>query len=97
MITLHIEHAISDFETWRGAFDRFAEMRAKAGVRRHRVARPTDDPHYVLIDLDFDDMPSAQAFLGFLREKVWAVSEASPALAGEPQTRILDLELDSTA
>jgi hypothetical protein len=31
METLHIEHPISDLETWFGAFNRFAEARSRAG------------------------------------------------------------------
>jgi hypothetical protein len=34
MTTLRIEHAISDFSTWKAAFDRFAGAWAQAGVRR---------------------------------------------------------------
>lgn len=33
MATLHIQHPISDTGTWKAAFDRFAEARAKSGVR----------------------------------------------------------------
>jgi hypothetical protein len=89
--TLHIEHPITDFETWSGAFARFAERRREAGVRRWRVARPVDDPRYVMVDLDFDQVEQARAFESFLRAQVWAVPGSSPALAGEPATRILDL------
>ncbi len=31
MATLHIEHPITDFDTWRSAFDRFAEARDERG------------------------------------------------------------------
>ncbi|MGI8652227.1 MAG: hypothetical protein ACR2I7_05445 [Geodermatophilaceae bacterium] len=54
MPTLHIEHAISDFDLWRGAFERFEQYRTQAGVRAERIQRPVDDPQYVVIDLDFD-------------------------------------------
>jgi hypothetical protein len=89
MPTLHIEHPITDFETWSGAFNRFADARRQAGVRSHRVHRPIDDPNYVLVDLDFDTTEAAEAFLGFLTTTVWATPENSPALAGTPRTRIL--------
>ena len=90
MPTLHIEHPISDFTTWKVAFDRFAAIRAESGVRHHRVQRPVDDPHYVLIDLDFDSTKQAETFLEFLRTNVWTSRESSPALTGTPQTRILE-------
>lgn len=89
MVTLHIEHAISDFPTWAGAFDRFAEARQRAGVRAHRVQQPVDDPNYVVIDLDFGTADEASAFLEFLRTTVWANPANAPALAGSPQARIL--------
>ncbi len=90
MTTLHIEHPIVDFDLWRSAFDRFAEGRLRAGVRSHRVSRPVDDDHYVIIDLEFDGIEPAEGFREFLRAQVWANSESSPALAGEPRTVIYD-------
>ena len=90
MTTLHIEHAITDYGTWKAAFDRFAAARAQAGVRGHRILRPVDDPAYIVIDLDFATEPEATAFLGFLRGQVWASAQTAPALVGSPQTRILD-------
>lgn len=89
MTTLHIEHPITDFDVWVAAFEGFAEARQRAGVRAHRIHRPVDDPKYVVIDLDFDTVPQAEQFLAFLRTRVWASPATAPALAGEPQTRIL--------
>lgn len=89
MNTLHIEHPISGFATWRAAFDRFAEARTKAGVRAARVEQPLDDDRYVVVELDFDRADQAAAFLAFLQETVWADPQHSPALAGTPTTRIL--------
>lgn len=90
MATLHIEHPITDFATWKTAFDHFASARKSAGVRRHRVQRPVDDPGYVVIDLDFDDVADAERFLGFLRTTVWSSPGNAPALSGAPRTRILE-------
>jgi hypothetical protein len=95
--TLHIEHPITDYDTWAGAFARFADRRREAGVRRWRVARPIEDRQYVLVDLDFDSVEQARAFEAFLRAHVWTSAESSPALAGEPATRILDLDQDAAA
>ncbi|MFH5207350.1 hypothetical protein ACHIPZ_03815 [Antrihabitans sp. NCIMB 15449] len=92
MHTLHIEHPISDFATWKQAFDKFAELRSLAGVRSHRVAQPVDDSGYVVIDLDFDAEAAAVAFLEILRTRVWGVAANSPALAGDPVARILVVE-----
>jgi hypothetical protein len=88
--TLRIEHAVTDFDTWNTAFGRFADFRQQSGVRQQRVQRPVDDANYVLIDLDFDTTSEAESFLGFLRANIWSSSDNSPALAGTPQTRILE-------
>jgi hypothetical protein len=87
---LQIEHRISNFDTWKGAFDRFSDFRQQSGVRRHRVLQPTDDPHYVIIDLEFDSPSEAEAFLAALRRNVWSSREAAPALIDAPQTRVVE-------
>jgi len=97
MTTLHIEHAIADFDQWKAAFDRFGPARERSGVLAHRVYRPVDDARYVLIDLDFAALGEAQRFLKFLREQVWASPENSPALAGTPTTRLVDLAESASA
>ena len=96
MATLHIEHSISDLETWLGAFSRFEEARREAGVRAQRIAQPVDDDKYIYVALDFDSVEAAKAFKGFLETKVWASAEASPALEGKPRARIL-LEVSMTS
>ncbi|HEY4401940.1 MAG TPA: hypothetical protein VGO38_07910 [Acidimicrobiia bacterium] len=90
MRTLHIEHEITDLDTWVAAFNRFAEARRDAGVRAERVQRPVDNPGYVVIDLDFDTTEDAAGFLGFLESQVWKIRENSPGLAGTPETMILE-------
>lgn len=94
MNTLRIEHPVTDYTTWKQAFDRFADMRQAAGVRSHLIRRPVDDPHYVIADLDFDSASEASAFLDTLRTRVWSTPANSPALAGAPVTRILTTEED---
>jgi hypothetical protein len=87
--TLHIEHPISDLETWLGAFARFQEAREKAGVRAQRIHQPVDDDKYIYVSLDFDSVEDAEAFRRFLETTVWASAEASPALAGSVVARVL--------
>ena len=89
MATLHIEHAITDLPTWLGAFARFADARAGAGVRQTRIHQPVDDDRYIYVQLDFDNVEAATAFLSFLRTAVWASPEASPGLDGSPTGRVL--------
>jgi hypothetical protein len=90
MTTLHIQHAITDFGIWGSAFNRFADARGRAGVRAQRVLRPVDNPKFMVIDLDFDSIDAAQTFLSFLRTQVWGNPESSPALAGTPETMLLE-------
>jgi hypothetical protein len=90
MVTLHIEHAIHEFATWKAAFDRDPAGRQQSGVRGYRVARPVDDPAYVMIDLDFETAGEADQFLTKMRA-VWQSPQAAPALLGSPQTRIIEI------
>lgn len=90
MPTLNIRHPVTDFDVWSSAFDRFAAVRRDAGVVGERVQRPVDDPRFVVIDLEFETVERAEAFRRFLTDKVWAVRENAPALAGTPETAILD-------
>jgi len=91
MVTLHIEHSITDFDVWKAAFDRFAEVRAESGVRGHCVLRPVDDECSVVVDLNFQTVDEAKKFLHFLKTMVWASADAAPALVGTPHARILKL------
>lgn len=88
MPTLLIEHPISDFDTWRAAFDRFAPQREQGGVLHARVLQPVGDTHYVLVDLEFATLEAAQRFKQILETRVWSDPASSPALAGTPRARI---------
>ena len=90
MFTLSIEHAISDFRIWKQAFDRFAKARQEAGVVSHRIRRLVGDPHFLVIELEFDAHENAENFRQFLHNVVWANHDASPALVGAPASRILE-------
>jgi len=71
MATLHIEHAVTDFASWKQAYDSFGEDRKSGGVRSERVRRPVGEANRVVIDLDFDSVQSAKGFLAFLETQVW--------------------------
>jgi hypothetical protein len=89
MVTLHIEHPITDYTTWRTAFDSFADARRNAGVTGERVMRPVDDSRYIFVALDFASAEQAAAFCGFLETQVWSSPTASPGLDGRPRTALL--------
>ena len=91
MTTLRIEHAITDYQVWKEAFDSFADARASAGVRSAAIRLPVDDPRYLTLDLEFDTAGAAQTFADFLTQHVWSSPASSPGLVGAPTTRLLDL------
>lgn len=92
MFILHIEHPITDFDTWTSAFEQFADARRDAGVRSHRVLRPIDDTCHIVVHLEFDTDEAALAFRQFLQTVVWAIPENAPALAGDPRAVVLRVE-----
>ncbi len=89
MSVLHIEHQISDLPTWLETFHRFAPARTRAGVTAAEVYQPTDDPHYIVVNLHFENADAAVRFRTFLTEQVWSSPDTSPALAGTPTARVL--------
>ena len=91
MATLRIEHAIHDYDIWQQAFDSFQQARERAGVRRFAIRQPVNDPKYLTLDLEFDTQEEAESFADFLHCRVWSSATSSPALAGHPQTSILQM------
>jgi hypothetical protein len=89
-VTLHIEHSITDLDTWLDAFNGFADARTNAGVRAERVRQPDDDPRYIVVDLEFDDLEAARGFKDFLEGVVWQSKDLSPGLDGPPTARVLE-------
>ena len=89
MATLHIEHKITDFTTWKAAFDRFDGQRREAGVTAHQIHQPHGNAAYVVLQLDFPRVQQARAFLAFLESRVWSMPANSPGLAGSPIARVL--------
>lgn len=90
MPTLHIEHRITDLATWTSAFQSLGEVRRQAGVTAETVRHPHGDDQFIVIDLEFDTSEHAFEFLQFLETQVWAVPANSPALAGSPESRVLE-------
>ena len=88
MLILRIEHKVPNFDGWKKAFGNDPINRKKSGVRRYRIFRPTDDPNYVIIDLEFDSLTEAEAALAALRN-LWGKVEGT--IMVNPQTRILNI------
>lgn len=88
MTILRIEHKVPNYEGWKEAFDSDPINRKQSGVRRYRIFRPTDDPNYVIIDLEFDNPIIAENNLTALN-KLWRNVEGKVMV--NPQTRILNI------
>jgi hypothetical protein len=84
---LRIEHPVMDYDAWKQAFDRDPVGREKAGVRRYEIFRATDDPGFVMIDLEFDTSTEAEALLASMR-RVW--QGVSGTIITDPHARIVD-------
>ena len=91
MFALQIEHAVKDFDMWKAVFDRDPADRAGSGVVAYRIGRPGEDEKYIVVELDFERRDQAEAFLAKLRSSVWNSPDVAPALAGSPQTRVIEL------
>jgi len=87
MPTLRIEHAVPDFTRWKQAFDSDPADRKGSGVRRYQVMQSVDDPNYVMIDLEFDNLAAAEGLLTTMR-RVW--SGDGQKVMRNPQARIVD-------
>lgn len=88
MPIVRIEHLVPNFERWKQAFDSDPADRKGSGVRRYRVLRLQDDPNYVLIDLEFDTVSEADAFLRTM-QRIW--SGTGKAVMQGPIGRIAEL------
>lgn len=88
MLILQIEHKVPDFDGWKKAFESDPINRKKSGVRRYSIFRPIDDPNYVIINLEFDNLKEVEDTLAALRN-LWGKVEGKVMM--NPQTRIIDL------
>ena len=86
MPTLRIEHAVPSFEMWKQAFESDPADRKGSGVTRYRISQGIDDPNFVTIDLDFNNVADAQKLLEFM-EQVWA--GPGKAFMVNPRARIV--------
>jgi hypothetical protein len=55
-----VHQRITEFDRWKEVFDRLGPARAAASCRSTTVFRNREDPHEVLVLLDFDDLTSAR-------------------------------------
>jgi hypothetical protein len=90
MTVLSIEHRVADYAMWKKMFDSDPLGRAASGVRGYAIYRPIDDPHLVVICMQFDSRDGADAFLVKLRRLWNQVGDRLGFNPGDVQARILD-------
>ena len=88
MVILRIEHCVPNYEGWKRAFDSDPADRKGSGVRRYQILRCLDDPNDVMIDLEFDTKPEAEALLNTMR-RVWERVEGT--IMWNPQAWIIEV------
>jgi quinol monooxygenase YgiN len=62
MTTVFVRHTISDYKTWRKAYDDFAPVQKAKGVIAQAVYRAADNPNDITVTHDFSSVEAAQAF-----------------------------------
>jgi quinol monooxygenase YgiN len=62
MATMFVRHGVSDFETWKQAFDAFDAERQSMGVTGHGVYQVDGSPNEVTVYHQFDSMEAARSF-----------------------------------
>ncbi len=88
MYILQIEHPVPNYEGWEKAFDSDPVNRKQSGVRRYKISRKIDDPNYVIVDLEFDNLNDAEACHEKLRN-LWNRVEGT--VMNNPQSRIIEV------
>ena len=88
MTSLHITHTVRDFDEWYATFQEHEGFRAQGGVTGLTVRRGADDRNRVAIDLEFDGVDDARAFLGRLETQIWPTS---PHLDATPAAQVLEV------
>lgn len=81
MIRMFVRHSVTDFATWKQAYEEFDAERAGMGVKGHAVFQSVDDPNNVTAWHDFATLEAAQAFMGSARLRE-VMKQAG--VAGEP-------------
>ena len=88
MYILQIEHPVPNYEGWKKAFDSDPVNRKKSGVHRYKISRKIDDPNYIIVDLEFDNLSDAEACHEKLRH-LW--NRVQGTVMNNPQSRIIEV------
>jgi hypothetical protein len=87
MIILQIEHEVLNFAGWKKAFENDPVDRRKAGVRSYKISQLMDNPNYVVIDLEFENLKDAENMHAVL-QTLWKKVDGKIMI--NPRVRILN-------
>jgi hypothetical protein len=87
MPTLHIQHPVPSFDSWKSAFDRDPMNRKGSGVLRYAIHRAVSDGQLVMVDMEFATLAEAERMLIKLRG-LWA--GRGSAVMSDPQAWIVE-------
>jgi hypothetical protein len=59
---MFVRHIVSNYNTWRKAYDDFAPFQKANGVKAQAVYQATDNPNDITVTHDFATLEAAQAF-----------------------------------
>ena len=88
MIILQIEHPVPDFKDWKKVFDSDPLNRKQSGVKRYKIFRQTDNPNYIIVDLEFESHDEAKKLMAALQQ-LWKQVEGK-VITG-PKARIIEM------
>jgi hypothetical protein len=87
MLILQIEHQVPDFDSWKKAFDNDPLNRKQSGVRSYRIFKTIGNPNYLIVELEFDNLPEAEKMHEGLKQ-LWR--GAGSKVMTNPQSRIVE-------
>jgi hypothetical protein len=83
MTTVAVRHSVSDFDTWKTAFDGHASVRTSHGAIGQRVLH---DGNNILVLIDFPDAASVQSFMA---DPSLAEAMKNGGVVGAPDVSVL--------
>ena len=62
MATMFVRHTVSNYQTWRKAYDDLASVQKAKGVTAQAVYQAADNPNDITVTHEFATVEAAQAF-----------------------------------
>ena len=93
MVAILLRFRVTDFNAWKAIFHSRDDLRRRAGCLGRRVWRTVEDPHQVVLILEWSDLAAYRAFA----ETGVAQTEEGrrrAGIVGEPETLVLEEAAD---